>query len=73
MTLHTKADYAVVLIYWMGKGQEQIGYAPIYAQTGSRIVSSNTTGTYSGYGNFGDYSLPIRLSPNVKFMTNFSV
>ena len=51
-----KADYGIVLIYWVGKGQTEIGYRSIYGQTGSKIVSSDTTGTYVGYGNFGSYN-----------------
>ncbi|MCX7120768.1 MAG: hypothetical protein NTZ67_03190 [Gammaproteobacteria bacterium] len=51
-----KADYGIVLIYWVGKGQPEIGYKSIYGQTGSRIVSSDTTGTHTNYGNFGNYN-----------------
>ena len=55
-TTLAKADYGIVLIYKVGQGQQEIGYRRLYGKTGSHIVSSDTSGTYSNYGYGGSYS-----------------
>jgi len=59
-TLPSKANYRIVLLYYTGKPMEQTSYMPLYGQTGTRIVNSDT------YGNFSDNSLSYQTTYNSK-------
>lgn len=55
-TTPNNADYKIILLYWIGQGQQETGYSPVYGQTGTELVSSSTTGTGYGDGNYESYA-----------------
>jgi hypothetical protein len=48
-----QAQYTVILLYYVGNGQERTTYLPLIGQVGTNVTGSYTTGQYTSFGNSG--------------------
>lgn len=55
-TTLSRADYGIILYYWIGQGENKTDYYPMIGQTGSELKSSYSRGTAYNYGNYGYYA-----------------
>ena len=63
-----RADYRIVLYYWIGKGKTKIKYEPLIGQIGSELKSSYSNGTALQFGNFGHYNEHTTYNRSSQFM-----